>query len=133
MQDFLIRQVPEAIRRNAGLLNPPPEMLAGAGPRHESILYAFYFSGCPWQEGQRILKIAATRARYLYLADFCIAERNLELAPELVARMFFGRRRQFWIRGGLGNFVLESGLRLLERRPIMSRMAQLMRLGPFCR
>lgn len=129
MGNFLVGLAPLDVRSRADLQNPPPGLLEKPGGSYESILFAFYFSGLPWREGQRLLGLAAGRARYIHIADFSIAERNLELAPYFLARLLFVSRRQFWSRGGIGNFVLQSGLRLLGRRPILARMAQLLSLS----
>lgn len=83
----------------------------------------------PWRIAQETLIRGAKCGRTVYVADFTIAERNMEMPLHVLTRMLFAGRRKFWLRGGLENFCLRAGMRPLGRIRIMGGAATVVNLA----
>lgn len=92
----------------------------------------------PFEEGAKLLALAAQAGSELLAADFKPAERNLELPAAFLAHslarfLTFGASgpvfANFLARGGLEGLASRAGLAVLERQRLLGGAAVLLRLS----
>ena len=145
-QAALARRVPWPQQFAHAPLNPGMAELADA-PRSTplpSVRLGFALWYLPADQAQTLLRLALEAAEIVLVADFKLAERNLELPATLAARglMALAKARKttkadrtggaahtyFMQRGGIEGLVYRGGTLVHERRPIFAGAASLLQL-----
>ena len=116
--------------------------LAGSAPL-PCVRLGFALWYLPADQAQTQLRLALEGAQLVLVADFKLAERNLELPAALAARglMALTKARRtargscagqtdFMHRGGIEGLVRQSGALVCERRPVFAGAAALLHLSP---
>ena len=93
----------------------------------------------PADQAQTLLRLALEAAELLLVADFKLAERNLELPATLAARCLMALANvhktkgetptNVMQRGGIEGLVRQSGALVCERRPVFAGAAALLHLS----
>ena len=145
-QAALARRVPWPQMYASAPLNPGMPALAGAA-RSTSlpcVRLGFALWYLPADQAQALLRLALEASHLVLVADFKLAERNLELPATLAARglMALAKARKttkadrtggaahtyFMQRGGIEGLVHQSEALVHERRPIFAGAAALLHL-----
>ena len=154
-QAALARRVPWPQMYASAPLNPGMPALAGAA-RSTSlpcVRLGFALWYLPADQAQALLRLALEASHLVLVADFKLAERNLELPATLaargvmkltgmLARILYGARKytpteaqpgraaqtDFMQRGGIEGLVYRGGTLVHERRPIFAGAAALLHL-----
>lgn len=141
-QAALARRVPWPDACAHAPLNPDVQTLRSAS--HAPLTYvrmAFALFYLPAAQAEALLRLALESAQLVLVADFKLAERNLELPATLAARglMALTKARKtaaaegapqasFIQRGGIEGLVRQCNALVHERRPIFAGAAALLHL-----
>lgn len=140
-QAALTRRVPWPDACTQAPLNPDVQALRTA--THAPLVcvrMAFALFYLPEAQAEALLRLALESAEIVLVADFKLAERNLELPATLAARGLMAltkaRKRaatgvpqaSFIQRGGIEGLVLQCNALVHERRPIFAGAAALLHL-----
>ena len=141
-QAALARRVPWPDACAHAPLNPDVQTLRNAS--HAPLTYvrmAFALFYLPAAQAEALLRLALESAQLVLVADFKLAERNLELPATLAARglMALTKARKtaaaegapqasFIQRGGIEGLVRQCNALVHERRPIFAGAAALLHL-----
>ena len=143
-QAALARRVPWPQQFAHAPLNPGMAELAGAARSTPlpCVRLGFALWYLPADQAQSLLRLALEAAQLVLVADFKLAERNLELPATLAARglMALTKARStargnragqtdFMHRGGIEGLVRQSGALVCERRPVFAGAAALLHLS----
>ena len=143
-QAALARRVPWPQQFAHAPLNPGMAELAGAARSTPlpCVRLGFALWYLPADQAQTLLRLALEGAQLVLVADFKLAERNLELPAALAARglMALTKARRtaggscagqtdFMHRGGIEGLVRQSGALVCERRPVFAGAAALLHLS----
>lgn len=145
-QAALARRVPWPQRYASAPLNPGMHELVGAArcTPLPCVRLGFALWYLPDDQAQALLRLALEAAQLVLVADFKLAERNLELPATLAARglMALTKARKstagnkadgaahtvFMQKGGIEGLVYQGGTLVHERRPIFAGAAALLHL-----
>ena len=143
-QAALAQRVPWPQQHASAPLNPGMAMLAKAASSAHlpCVRLGFALWYLPADQAQSLLRLALEAAQLVLVADFKLAERNLELPAALAARglMALTKARRtargscagqtdFMYRGGIEGLVRQSGALVYERRPVFAGAAALLHLS----
>ena len=143
-QAALAHRVPWPQQLAHAPLNPGMAELAGAARSTPlpCVRLGFALWYLPADQAQTQLRLALEGAQLVLVADFKLAERNLELPAALAARglMALTKARRtargscagqtdFMHRGGIEGLVRQSGALVCERRPVFAGAAALLHLS----
>ncbi|MBQ9451722.1 MAG: hypothetical protein IJU65_00285 [Desulfovibrio sp.] len=117
-------------------LNPPMTdiLTAAAHPDkgYDCLRLAFCFSALPEDQCATLLHMASTVSHKLLVADFKLAERNLELPVVgiswLLLHLFYGKCVTIFRHGGLEGLVRTAGLVVEHRKTFLFGAAVLLAL-----
>ncbi len=132
----LLQRIPwPAYARNAPL-NPPVADITTAAAHpvksYDCLRLAFCFSALPEEQGTTLLRMASTISHKLLVADFKLAERNLELPAVgiswLLLHLFCDRAITIFHYGGLEGLVRTVGLVVEHRKTFLCGAAVLLGL-----
>ena len=115
-------------------------MQAGSAPL-PCVRLGFALWYLPADQAETLLRLTLEAAQIVLVADFKLAERNLELPATLAARILMTLTKtrntarasrtghtDFMHRGGIEGLVRQSGALVCERRPIFAGAAALLLL-----
>lgn len=141
-QEALVRRVPWPDAYAHAPLNPDAQTLRSAihAPL-ACVRMAFALFYLPEAQAEALLRLALESAEIVLVADFKLAERNLELPATLAARALMtltktrrtavadgGPQASFTQRGGIEGLVHQCNALVHERRPIFAGAAALLHL-----
>lgn len=141
-QAALARRVPWPDAYAHAPLNPDVQTLQSASHAPlASVRMAFALFYLPAAQAEALLRLALESAEIVLVADFKLAERNLELPATLAARGFMlltkapktvaadgAPQTSFIQRGGIEGLVHQCNALVHERRPIFAGAAALLHL-----
>ena len=141
-QEALARRVPWPDAHAHAPLNPDAQTLRSASHAPLAcVRMAFALFYLPEAQAEALLRLALESAEVVLVADFKLAERNLELPATLAARalMTLTKTRRtavadgapqasFIQRGGIEGLVHQCNALVHERRPIFAGAATLLHL-----
>ena len=136
-QAALARRVPWPQQFAHAPLNPGMAELAGAARNTPlpCVRLGFALWYLPADHAQTLLRLALETAEVVLVADFKLAERNLELPATLAAQVLMALTKphraahtDFMQRGGIEGLVCQGKTLVHEHRPIFAGAAALLHL-----